>query len=93
MKINNGFYIINLINSSFTTYYVNNTFYLNKKYIDKYELYIKFISETNNFYIIEENELLLNINKDEDLMLLSMNNRNELFMKDFIDKLKEDKII
>ena len=93
MKINNGFYIINLINSSFTTYYVNNTFYLNKKYIDKYELYIKFISETNNFYIIEENELLNNINKDEDLMLLSMNNRNELFMKDFIDKLKEDKII
>ena len=93
MKINNGFYIINLINSSFTTYYVNNTFYLNKKYIDKYELYIKFISETNNFYIIEENELLLNINKDEDLMLLSMNNRNELFMKDFIDKLKKDKII
>jgi hypothetical protein len=93
MKINNGFYIINLINSSFTTYYVNNTFYLNKKYIDKYELYIKFISETNNFYIIEENELLLNINKDEDLMLLSMNNKNELFMKDFIDKLKEDKII
>lgn len=93
MKINNGFYIINLINSSFTTYYVNNTFYLNKKYIDKYELYIKFISETNNFYIIEENELLDNINNDEDLMLLSMNNNNELFMKDFIDKLKEDKII
>ncbi len=93
MKLIKGFYIINLIDSSFTTYYVNNNFYFNKNYIDKYDLYIKFTSKTNNFYIIEENELLDNINKDEDLMLLSMNNSNELFMKDFIDKLKEDKII
>ena len=93
MKLIKGFYIINFIDSSFTTYYVNNNFYFNKNYIDKYDLYIKFTSKTNNFYIIEENELLDNINKDEDLMLLSMNNSNELFMKDFIDKLKEDKII
>ena len=93
MKLIKGFYIINLSDSSFTSYYSNNNFFFNKKYIDKYDLYIKFTSKTNNFYIIEENELLNNINKDEDLMLLSMNNNNELFMKDFIDKLKEDKII
>ena len=93
MKLIKGFYIINFIDSSFTTYYANNNFFFNKNYIDKYDLYIKFTSKTNNFYIIEENELLDNINKDEDLMLLSMNNSNELFMKDFIDKLREDKII
>jgi hypothetical protein len=93
MKLNKGFYIINLIDSSFTSYYSNNNFYFNKKYIGQYDLYIKFKLKTNNFYIIEENELLDNINKDEDLMLLSMNNNNELFMKDFINKLKEDKII
>jgi len=93
MKLIKGFYIINLIDSSFTTYYFNKNFYFNINYIDKYDIYIKFTSKTNNFYIIEENELLDNINNDEDLMLLSMNNNNELFMKDFIDKLKEDKII
>jgi hypothetical protein len=93
MKLIKGFYIINFIDSSFTSYYNNNNFYFYKNYINKYDLYIKFTSKTNNFYIIEENELLDNINKDEDLMLLSMNNSNELFMKDFIDKLKDDKII
>jgi len=93
MNLNKGFYIINFSDSSFTTYYFNNNFYFNKNYIGKYDLYINITSKTNNFYVIDENELLNNINKEDDLMLLSMNNNNELFMKDFIDKLKEDKII
>lgn len=93
MILNKGFYIINCSDSSFTTYYFNKKFYFNINYISQYDLYIKITSKTNNFYIIEEDELLNNINKDEDLMLLSMNNNNELFMKDFINKLKEDKII
>jgi hypothetical protein len=93
MNLNKGFYIINFSDSSFTTYYFNKNFYFNKNYIGKYDLYINITSKTNNFYVIDENELLNNINKEDDLMLLSMNNNNELFMKDFIDKLKEDKII
>jgi hypothetical protein len=92
MKLNKGFYIINFVDSSFIAYYSNNNFYFSKKYIDKYDLYIKF-TKSENFYIIKENELLNNINKDEDLMLLQINKDNKLFMKDFIDNLNKENII
>ena len=92
MNLNKGFYIINFFDSSFITYYSNNNFYFNKKYIGHYDLYIKF-TKSENFYIINESELLNNINKNEDLMLLQINKDNELFMKDFIDKLSKENII
>jgi hypothetical protein len=90
MKLNSGFYIINFVDSSFITYYSNNNFYFNKKYIGQYDLYIKF-TKSENFYIINENNLLENIK--DDLMMLHINKENELFMKDFIDKLTKENII
>ena len=42
MKLNNIFYIINFIDSSFITYYSNNNFYFDKNYIGQYDLYVKF---------------------------------------------------
>jgi hypothetical protein len=90
MNLNKGFYIINFIDSSFITYYINNNFYFNKKYIGQYDLYIKF-TKSENFYIINENNLLENIK--DDLMMLHINKDNELFMKDFIDKLAKENII
>jgi hypothetical protein len=90
MNLNKGFYIINFVDSSFITYYINNNFYFNKKYIGKYDLYIKF-TKSENFYIINENNLLENIK--DDLMMLHINKDNELFMKDFIDKLAKENII
>jgi hypothetical protein len=90
MKLNKGFYIINFVDSSFIAYYNNNNFYFSKKYIDKYDLYIKFRT-SENFYIISEYDLIENI-KDE-LMKLQINKDNELFMKDFIDKLNKENII
>jgi hypothetical protein len=90
MKLNKGFYIINFIDSSFITYYSNNNFYFDKNYIGQYDLYIKF-TKSENFYIINENNLIENIK--DDLMKLHINKDNELFMKDFIDKLIKENII
>ena len=90
MNLNKGFYIINFFDSSFITYYSNNNFYFNKKYIGHYDLYIKF-TKSENFYIINENNLLESIK--DDLMKLNINIDNELFMKDFIDKLYKENII
>ena len=90
MNLIQGFYIINFIDSSFITYYSNNNFYFNKKYIGQYDLYIKF-EKSENFYIINENNLLESIK--DDLMMLHINKNNELFMKDFIDKLSNENII
>jgi hypothetical protein len=90
MNLNKGFYIINFVDSSFITYYSNNNFYFDKNYIGKYDLYIKF-TKSENFYIINENNLLENIK--DDLMMLHINKDNELFMKDFIDKLSKENII
>jgi hypothetical protein len=90
MNLIQGFYIINFIDSSFITYYSNNNFYFNKKYIGQYDLYIKF-EKSENFYIINENNLLESIK--DDLMMLHINKNNELFMKDFIDKLIKENII
>jgi hypothetical protein len=90
MKLIKGFYIINFIDSSFIAYYNNNNFYFSKKYIGQYDLYIKFTT-SENFYIINENNLIENIK--DDLMKLQINKDNELFMKDFIDKLSKENII
>jgi len=90
MKLINGFYIINFIDSSFITYYSNNNFYFDKNYIGQYDLYVKF-TKSENFYIINENNLLESIK--DDLMMLHINKDNELFMKDFIDKLSKENII
>jgi hypothetical protein len=90
MNLNKGFYIINFVDSSFIAYYSNNNFYFNKKYIDKYDLYIKFTT-SENFYIITDSDLIENIK--DDLMKLQINKDNELFMKDFIDKLSKENII
>ena len=90
MNLNKAFYIINFVDSSFIAYHSNNNFYFSKKYIDKYDLYIKF-TKSENFYIINENNLLENIK--DDLMMLHINKDNELFMKDFIDKLSKENII
>ena len=67
MNLNKGFYIINFVDSSFITYYSNKNFYFSKKYVDQYDLYMKF-KKTDNFYIISENNLLENIK--EELMQL-----------------------
>ena len=90
MKLNNRFYIINFIDSSFITYYSNNNFYFDKNYIGQYDLYVKF-TKSENFYIINENNLLESIK--DDLMMLHINKDNELFMKDFINKLSKENII
>lgn len=90
MKLNKGYYIINFIDSSFITYYSNNNFYFDKNYIGQYDLYVNF-TKSENFYIINENNLLESIK--DDLMMLHINKDNELFMKDFIDKLFKENII
>jgi len=90
MNLIKGFYIINFVDSSFITYYSNNNFYFYKKYTGQYDLYIKF-TKSENFYIINDNNLLESIK--DDLMMLNINKDNELFMKDFIDKLSKENII
>ena len=90
MELNKGYYIINFIDSSFITYYSNNNFYFDKNYIGQYDLYVNF-TKSENFYIINENNLLESIK--DDLMMLHINKDNELFMKDFIDKLFKENII
>jgi len=90
MILNKGFYIINFIDSSFITFYDDKKFYFSKKYVEQYDLYMKF-NKTNNFYVISEHNLLENI--QEELMQLHINKENEIFIKDLTDKLKEDKII
>lgn len=90
MNLNKGFYIINFVDSSFITYYSDKNFYFSKKYVDQYDLYMKF-KKTDNFYIINEHNLLQNIK--EELMQLHVNKENEIFIKELQDNLIKDKII
>ena len=87
MNLIKGFYIINFIDSSFITYFSNNNFYINKKYIGQYDLYIKF-TKSENFYIINEHDLSENIK--DDLMKFHINKDNKIFMNEFIDKLSKE---
>jgi len=91
MNIYNGFYIINIFNESFITYYLNNNFYFKKCDVNNIDFpFLKIISETKYYTIIEKNELLDKI-LELDLMRLNKKN-NEDLLKKYIDELKNDSI-
>ena len=53
MHVYNGFYIINIFNESFITYYLNNNFYFKKCDVNNVEFpFLKIISETTSYKII-----------------------------------------
>ena len=91
MNIYNGFYIINIFNQSFITYYLNNNFYFKKCDVNNVEFpFLKIMSETTSYTIIEKNELLKK-NLELDLMRLNKKN-NEDLLKNYIDELRNDSI-
>ena len=91
MNVYNGFYIINIFNESFITYYLNNNFYFKKCDVNNVEFpFFKIMSETTSYTIIERNELLEK-NLELDLMRLNKTT-NEDLLKNYIDGLKNDSI-